>query len=237
MVIISAKNILYQYSQSDPCIINMPAFHVHQHQHVFIEGPSGCGKTTFLNILTGLLNPLKGDMHIKGTNINQLSPTQRDQFRATHFGIIFQQFNLINYLNVMENIASPCMFSKIKKETAIQTSGSLKNEAERLCAELGIDASYLNKKVSELSIGQQQRVAIARALVGQPDIIVADEPTSALDNTSKDQFMTFLLSECEKYNITLIFVSHDTSLRSHFSHHYHFNDLNISTKKKTYVTD
>jgi len=136
---------------------------------------------------------------------------------------------------VIENIILPCTFSNSKKQKALLISSSLEEEAKRLCRELDITDTLLNKPVNQLSIGQQQRVSIARAIIGQPEIIIADEPTSALDNERKNQFMTLLLKECETYNLNLIFVSHDTSLQQHFDTSYNLNTLNTISTINTHV--
>ena len=222
---IQVNDLFFKYNSDDSFSIDIEQLEINQQTQLFLEGPSGCGKTTFLNLLTGLLKPQIGTIQVLGTNINALSATEADRFRADHFGIIFQLFNLIPYLSVIENIILPCTFSKIKKEKALKQSRSLELEASRICKELDIHSEYFQKSVHDLSIGQQQRVAIARALIGQPDIIIADEPTSALDNISKEQFMNILLSECKKINATLIFVSHDTTLKSQFPHSYQLNQL------------
>ena len=125
------------------------------------------------------------------------------------------------------------LFQKNAHKTSF-CSSSCKEEARRLCEELDIHDHLLHKPISHLSIGQQQRVAIARALIGQPDIIIADEPTSALDNERKDQFMTLLLDECNKYNTNLIFVSHDTSLKSKFDQTYSLNKASKTISMETY---
>ena len=128
------------------------------------------------------------------------------------------------------------MFSDSRKKKALEISKTLEKEAYRLCKELDIEGELLEKPVPHLSIGQQQRVAIARALIGQPEIIIADEPTSALDDERKNQFMTLLLNECQKYNITLIFVSHDTSLHTYFDKFYSLNQANRAPMKHAHVT-
>ena len=214
--LLQIDNLYFKYKSHSDYYFKCVEFNVMKNNQIFIEGPSGCGKTTFLNLITGLLLPISGNITILGQNLSDLNKANGDRFRADHFGIIFQQFNLIPYLSVIENIILPCSFSLRRKKKAIQSSGSLINEAKRLCAELEMDIDLITKPVNQLSIGQQQRVAIARAFIGQPEIIIADEPTSALDNHRKEQFMTLLLEECYKYNTTLFFVSHDYSLQTKF---------------------
>ena len=206
-----------QFSWKETAILNIEHLRICTNEKVFIQGDSGSGKSTLLNIMAGVITPEKGDVIINNKQLNTMKSSQRDSFRANHIGFIFQQFNLIPYLNLIENIILPCKFSLSRKEKALKHSKSLEEEAIRLLDSLGINASsILSRNVSELSIGQQQRVAIARALIGSPDIIIADEPTSALDNKHKSSFVKILFDKCVKENITLVFVSHDESLKSHF---------------------
>jgi len=212
------KNVEFSYSISPKKnILKIVHWHVKQGEQLFIHGPSGSGKSTLLNLICGLQTANLGNIRVLGKSFDMMSTRQKDKYRAEHIGYIFQQFNLIPYLNLIENITLPCKFSQIRKEKALKTSKSLEKEAIRLLDNLGINSSaILKRSVSELSIGQQQRVAIARALIGSPDIIIADEPTSALDSEHKTAFVKMLFDECEKENITLVFVSHDESLKNHF---------------------
>lgn len=237
MSLIQLEKLAFNYKADDAFSLKLDRFIIEKSRRIFIEGPSGCGKTTFLNLLTGLLSPATGHIRILGTDITTLSQTKRDRFRADHFGIIFQLFNLIPYLSVSENILLPCMFSTLRKRKALTQSSTLEIEAERLCESLHIDQSLLVKPVQNLSIGQQQRVAIARALIGQPEIIVADEPTSALDDDRKRQFMSVLLEACERYAITLVFVSHDNSLKTHFEEIYNLSQINTAYSELPHVPD
>jgi len=206
-----------QFSWKETLILNIEYFKIEANEKVFIQGSSGSGKSTLLNLIAGVITPQTGDVIINNKHLSTMKSARRDNFRANHIGFIFQQFNLIPYLNLIENIILPCKFSLSRKEKALKYSKSLEEEAIRLLSNLGIKASSVLKRgVSELSIGQQQRVAIARALIGSPEIIIADEPTSALDRAHKDAFVKMLFDECEKENITLLFVSHDESLKSHF---------------------
>ena len=224
---INASNIAFHWPNSQKNIIDFQELIINKQESVFIQGASGSGKTTLLNLLTGVLIPNKGKISILNKDVTSLSSAMRDQFRADHFGIIFQQFNLINYLSVLENILLPCTFSQRRKLMVETTSNSLINEASRLVQALDMNESdILSRKANELSIGQQQRVAVARALMGAPDIIIADEPTSALDSDSKNDFLKLLFDEVKRNHCTLLFVSHDASLASQFDKHIHLERLN-----------
>jgi putative ABC transport system ATP-binding protein len=134
-------------------------------------------------------------------------------------------FNLIPYLGVLENVLLPAQFSPAR--TARIPNGDLAAEAQRLLAALGLgDPEYLQRPVTELSIGQQQRVAAARALLGRPGIIVADEPTSALDHDAREDFLQLLMAECRTQGAALLFVSHDTSLSPLFDRVVSLADIN-----------
>lgn len=216
-----------RFSWAGTAVINISQLHIQAGQHLFIEGPSGSGKSTLLNLMAAVLSPQSGDISILGQDLKQLSNSQKDSFRADHIGFIFQQFNLIPYLSVIENITLPSSFSASRKAKAITRSGSLKNEAIRLLKALGLhNEDIFQRSVNELSVGQQQRVAAARAMLGSPEIIIADEPTSALDSLHRDAFIKILFNECEKEKITLIFVSHDSSLKKQFAHHLNLVDIN-----------
>lgn len=191
----------------------MPEWQVQPGQTHFVSGPSGSGKSTLLALLAGLVQPQSGSMRVAGECLSTLRRGQRDRFRANHMGIIFQQFNLVPYLSPLENVLLPCRFSHHRRRCA----GALPREAAlELMAELGLDVEALPRDVRELSIGQQQRVAAARALIGDPELILADEPTSALDTEHRDRFLERLLSQAQRHNGTVIFVSHDQSLADQF---------------------
>lgn len=198
-------------------ILSVDDFQVHSGESVFIRGPSGSGKSTLLNLLGGVIKPDSGSIKLLGHEVTGLKASQVDHFRADHTGYIFQQFNLLPYLSVIENILLPCRFSKkrsLKAEEMYQTS---EMGALYLLQRLGFTESLIHtKSVLELSTGQQQRVAAARALLGAPELVVADEPTSALDFDHRDRFIELLLEQCQVQSSTLLFVSHDTSLEKHF---------------------
>jgi putative ABC transport system ATP-binding protein len=178
-------------------------------ERVFVFGPSGSGKTTLLGILAGVLRADSGSVEVLGTELTALSGSRRDAFRAVHLGYIFQMFNLIPYLSVLDNITLPCRLSAERR--ARLNGGSVDDAARDLMDRLGI-AAFAGKQVTELSVGQQQRVAAARALIGSPELIIADEPTSALDTDRREQFLGLLFDCCERAGATLVFVSHDRTL-------------------------
>lgn len=199
-----------------PCLV-IPQLHIARGEQVFLYGPSGSGKSTLLALIGGVLVPQQGTVELLGHALSTLSAAQRDHLRVEHIGFIFQQFNLIPYLSVLDNILLPCRFSKQRALRACRHSPTLEAEANRLLARLELPPPIAHQNVAQLSVGQQQRVAVARALIGEPDIIIADEPTSALDAQSQFAFMELLLQQCSATHSTLVFVSHDNRLSTPFT--------------------
>ncbi len=173
-----------------------------------------------------MLLPDTGTVSLKGQSWPALSGARRDAFRADHVGYIFQQFNLLPYLSVLDNVLLPCRFSSLRRERAAQDAGTPTALAQRLLLHVGLHEPMWGRPASQLSVGQQQRVAAARALVGRPEVVIADEPTSALDAALRDGFMDLLLRECEETGITLVFVSHDERLATRFDARLSLADVN-----------
>lgn len=188
---------------------------IHASEHLFVRGASGSGKTTLLNLLAGIHTPTAGTIELLGTDLATLSSSRRDQFRADHLGVVFQQFNLLPYLTTLQNVALACAFSRRKTERAT-ASAEVTATVHRLLSALNLAPELHSAPVAELSVGQQQRVAVARALIGSPEILIADEPTSALDADNRDRFLDLLFAEVEAHGCTLIFVSHDAALANRF---------------------
>lgn len=211
--IISLKDIRYTWTPDAPDTLNISEFAVSPKERIFIKGSSGCGKSTLLGLLTGILTPQHGSVSILGETVSNFSQGQRDRFRAEHIGYIFQQFNLLPYLSVIDNVLLPCQFSNIRKNNVKQ---SLEQEAKHLLERLHLPKDKIHSPVIDLSIGQQQRVAAARALIGHPELLIADEPTSALDHDNRAAFIELLMEEATQANTTLVFVSHDPTLESFF---------------------
>ena len=160
-------------------------------------------------------------------DLTRLKSKKRDAFRVDHIGFLFQQFNLIPYLNLVENVLLPCRFSKLRYQNAGNTESDLKDEASRLLKLLGLEPDkFSDLATQKLSVGQQQRVAAARALIGNPKLILADEPTSALDPENRFAFLELISEECSINQTTLIMVSHDNSLSAQFDQVIDLNVLN-----------
>lgn len=211
--IIKLDDLCFSWPKKQEPVLDIKELGIACGEQIFIIGPSGSGKSTLLSILGGILKPQHGTVSVLGKEVSMLSSSDRDQFRADHIGFIFQMFNLIPYLTIVENVTLPCHFSTIRKEKVLAKGTTLQEEALRLLKKLNLDdQELLAKPVVELSVGQQQRVAAARALIGSPEIIIADEPTSSLDSDHREAFINLLFEECEQADTTLIFVSHDTSL-------------------------
>lgn len=219
---IQIEDLRFRYDKrSDTDLLHIPQWQITAGQKIFLYGPSGSGKSTLLNLMTGTLSPNSGTINILGTPLSDLSARKRDKFRARHIGVVFQQFNLIPYLSVAQNIrAAAWLAGNDDQQLAQKINDTL--------AQLQLSTSLLEQQASQLSVGQQQRVAIARALINQPELMIVDEPTSALDATARDSFMQLLLASCKQSGSTLIFVSHDPGLSHFFDEQVSLNELNKS---------
>jgi putative ABC transport system ATP-binding protein len=224
---IELTGIIYRWGKGRPVVLDMPAFSVAAGEKLFVSGPSGSGKTTLLNLLGGVALPEQGEITVLEQRIDLMSASRRDQFRADRIGFIFQQFNLVPYLSVIENVLLPCRFSKRRMINAKEHAGTPTEEAKRLLASMDLPVDELTRRpVTDLSVGQQQRVAVARALIGKPDLIIADEPTSSLDEDARRAFLDLLFAEVEEAGQTLIFVSHDGRLVDAFDRTVALADFN-----------
>ncbi|MDR3381859.1 ABC transporter ATP-binding protein [Cupriavidus basilensis] len=186
-------------------------------EQVFVCGPSGSGKSTLLSMLAGVLLPQQGTVRVLGTVLGALSASQRDRFRADHIGLVFQQFNLLPYLSVVDNVLLPCRFSPARRKRAAAQGETPEAAAYALLRQLDLSPALWQRPVTQLSVGQQQRVAAARALIGCPQVVLADEPTSALDAPRQRAFMALLQRECGIAGASLVFVSHDERLSAGFA--------------------
>lgn len=198
-------------------------------ERVLLQGASGSGKSTLLGLVAGVMTPASGSVEVLGERMERLAPARRDALRADRIGVIFQMFNLLPYLSLVDNVLLPCRFSKHRAERAKARSGSLNAAALDLLDRLGLgDEARSGRPVAKLSVGQQQRVAAARALIGAPDLVIADEPTSALDAATRDAFLAALVAETERSEAALFLVSHDAALGAHFDRRVLMQDINAA---------
>jgi len=210
------SGVRFVWPGRDAFSLAVDAFSLPAARRILLIGPSGSGKSTFLSLICGIVAPQMGEIDILGTDITKLPASARDGFRAEHFGIIFQIFNLLPYGTVIDNVLLPLSFAPMRRKRAA-TKGRAEDEAVRLLTCLGLEP-HLTRGLSaaNLSVGQQQRVAAARALIGSPEIIVADEPTSALDRNRQVAFLDLLFTQVSDAGATLIMVSHDETLAGRF---------------------
>jgi ABC-type lipoprotein export system ATPase subunit len=188
------------------------SFEVARGDYAVIFGPSGCGKTTLLLMAGGLLLPDSGSVLIQGENPYRLPPRRRSPFRASHIGFVFQDFHLIPYLSVMDNVLAP---------TLSAPDADLRGRARELLDRFGLDhrAEHLP---AELSVGEQQRTALARALIREPGLILADEPTGNLDRENADRVLDHLRSIAGEHR-AVVMVTHDEKALSEAGKHLHID--------------
>jgi putative ABC transport system ATP-binding protein len=223
---IHLSRIAFRWQPRQGDVLAIEEMTVRRGERLFVEGPSGSGKSTLLSLLAGVATPRRGEVCVLGRRLERLSHRERDHFRADHVGFIFQMFNLVPYLSVVENVLLPSRFSRLRRDRALARGGDLHGEARRLLAHLDLHEGLLERPVTQLSVGQQQRVAAARALLGRPEIVIADEPTSALDTDRREAFIRLLFEECAGEGETLVFVSHDRSLAGLFDRTLHLAEVN-----------
>lgn len=207
---IELKDIGKNYYLNKTNVINVlkgVSIKFRQHEFISILGPSGCGKTTLLNIIGGLDVAEKGEIIIDGVSTKEYTSSDWDNYRNKRIGFVFQSYNLIPHLNVLNNVGMPLVLAGEKKSVCHK-------RAEEALKRVGL-SEQIHKKPSQLSGGQMQRVAIARALVTNPEIILADEPTGALDNEASEQVME-LLKEISKDKL-VIMVTHNNVLADQYS--------------------
>jgi putative ABC transport system ATP-binding protein len=193
----------------DPLRWAVDAFTVERGERVLITGHSGCGKTTMLNLLAGLLTPDAGTITVDGVRVDELTTSDADRFRGQHVGLIFQSFQLLTPLTVLDNLLLGARYGR-KWEAR-----EARQRAETLLNEVGLQ-HRMQYRPGRLSIGEQQRVAIARALINEPPLLLADEPTASLDAANAERVLDLLFRVCAKHGTTLVAVSHAAEIAARF---------------------
>lgn len=209
--VLELTDVRFRWPGRTSFALSVTNFSVPPGETVLLLGESGSGKSTLLSLICGTVAADAGRVRVTGTDLATLSSGQRDRFRAEQIGMIFQQFNLLPFGSVLDNILLPLRFAPERRGRV----NDPREEAGYLCGALGLP-DLLSEKAAILSVGQQQRVAVARAMIGRPPIIIADEPTSALDATSQSAFLDLLFQQVKAHGTTLLMVSHDPRLGAHF---------------------
>ncbi len=215
---IAIDNLQFSYPTGD-FFLQIPEFSVEKHEKIAVIGPSGTGKTTLLNLIAGILMPSLGTISVNDTSVDQLNDAQRRQFRITHIGFVFQDFELLDYLNVYDNILHPYRITK-----ALHLDSSVRERTRMLAEEMGI-GDKLKRRADNLSQGEKQRAAICRSLLPQPKLILADEATGNLDPENKTRILDLLFRSVEEHDTTLLAVTHDHELLKRFDRVVDFRDF------------
>ena len=219
--VLSLRNVCFNWPGVSNFGLRIQDFALEKHDSVLLLGESGSGKSTLLSLIGGTVLATQGQVRVNGQDIATLSAGNRDQFRAEQIGLIFQQFNLLPFATVRDNILLPLLFAPERRARV----SDLNTEPERLCAALGLSEGLVGERAGMLSVGQQQRVAAARALIGAPPLIIADEPTSALDADTQAIFLELLFQQCRAHGTTVLMVSHDARLAQQFDRVVQMNDI------------
>lgn len=190
--------------------VRIDQFEISNGEKIAIVGPSGSGKTTLLDLLAGIRAPSAGEIVFNDVDVHKLTDSQKRKFRASKIGLVFQEFELVEYLNVSDNILLPYLINK-----QIKRPDKIHERVSELARSVGIE-DKLSRKPLRLSQGEKQRVAICRALIHQPDLVLADEPTGNLDAANKQKIISLLIDQAEREKSTLIVVTHDQSLIDRF---------------------
>jgi putative ABC transport system ATP-binding protein len=213
-------------------VLDLPALRLAAGETLFVRGPSGCGKSTLLSLCAGVQLAGRGRVSLLGQDWAALPAGRRDRHRAAHIGYVFQQFNLLPYLSVLDNVLLPCRLSPSRAARAGATAA-----AQGWLTRMGLGAALWSRHAAQLSVGQQQRVAAARALIGAPALVIADEPTSALDEARRNGFMAVLLEACRAAGSALLFVSHDLRLAEAFDRELDLTVLNRAASVEAVEVD
>ena len=199
--------------------LRIPELHVAPGEKVAVIGPSGSGKTTLLNLIAGILVPQHGRVGCAGTEVSTLGDRQRRDFRISRIGFVFQDFELLDYLDVLDNILHPYRIT-----SALRLTQEVRERAAGLAQQMDI-GDKLHRRVEHLSQGEKQRVAICRALLPSPKLVLADEATGNLDPRNKGHILELLFRSVAAHGATLLAVTHDHELLPHFDRVVDFSDF------------
>jgi putative ABC transport system ATP-binding protein len=203
--VIQIHDLEFRYAEGD-FFLRIPGLHIERGQTVAFIGPSGSGKTTLLNLIAGIALPRAGRITTGGTELTSLDDTSRRNFRISNVGLVFQEFELLEYLSVLDNILLPYRINP-----SLRLDGAVRQRAVQLAHEVDI-GDKLHRYGTKLSQGEKQRVAVCRALLPQPGLLLADEPTGNLDPNNKGRVLDILFDYAGRAGATLVTVTHDHDL-------------------------
>jgi predicted ABC-type transport system involved in lysophospholipase L1 biosynthesis ATPase subunit len=206
---ISISNLDFAYPHSD-FRLSVPSLQIARAERVVLIGPSGSGKTTLLHLISGILPGARGTIQVRGQSLGALGEAARRAFRVAHIGLVFQNFELVSYLNVLENILLP-----YRLNPALSLTPEIAGRARQLACETGLERR-LRAFPHCLSHGEKQRAALCRALLPEPPLLLADEPTGNLDPPAKQRVVDILFQQAGRTGATLLLVTHDTQIAARF---------------------
>ena len=207
--------------------LNMAEFHVDPGEKLAVIGPSGSGKTTLLNLLSGIIKTDHGSIRVADTELDKLSDAQRRDFRIANVGMVFQQFELVEYLDARNNILLPFAINR-----SLKLDSTVQNDVESIARNMGLGAK-LKRRSGQLSQGEQQRVAICRALITNPNLILADEPTGNLDPKNKSLILELIFHQAQERGQTLVVVTHDMGILGEFDRVIDFEQFRVVSQEAT----
>ncbi|MCF7969114.1 MAG: ATP-binding cassette domain-containing protein [Methylococcaceae bacterium] len=217
MIRIEGLRFRYPAAEGD-FTLRIPRFDLKTGERLAITGPSGTGKTTLLKLIAGIEPPLEGSIWVDGQAVHAMSDSARRRFRITRLGFIFQDLQLLEYLDMADNILHPYRINP-----ALKLSPAVRQRLRQLAADIGLEHK-LGQPVTALSQGERQRVAICRAVLTQPALVLADEPTASLDPDNKLKILDVLFRTLDRESASLIAVTHDHELLGRFDRVIDFSD-------------
>ena len=221
---VEVSGLRYRYRRGEFCL-TVDRLCVESGGTMAVVGPSGSGKTTLLHVIAGVLKPDLGRVRIGDLELTTLREKERREFRIRRLGLIFQSFELLPHLSVVDNILLPCRLTH-----SIRLNAEIRDRAADLAERMGI-ASKFSDPVANLSQGERQRVAICRALLLDPDVLLCDEPTGNLDPANKQRVLDALLDVVSQTGTTMIMVTHDHQLLDRFEQTVQTNDWEKSSPR------